>query len=97
MKTCSVQRSIKEVFPASRLAAALFRRHAALCPGCQLHLRQVQQLAQGLIALVGLSGNQNPDVQALAQSCTISTSGPTVSIAATLPTADLIRKLSESK
>ena len=44
MKTCSVQRSIKEVFPASRLAAALFRRHAALCPGCQLHLRQVQQL-----------------------------------------------------
>lgn len=59
--------------------------------------QQVQQVAQGLLALVNLNANQKPELQALAQSCTVQTSGAMVHASASVPTAEVISKLAEKK
>lgn len=59
--------------------------------------QQVQQVAQGLLALVNLNANQKPELQALAQSCSVQTSGVMVNASASVPTAEVISKLAEKK
>jgi hypothetical protein len=57
---------------------------------------QIQQLVQGLIALGNLNGEQNVDLQKLAQGARVDAKEKEVTLAVQLPVQDVITKVSEA-
>jgi hypothetical protein len=57
--------------------------------------QQVQQVAQGLVALASLNASQNLDLQLVAQGTKVNASDKLVSLALELPVADVIKKIAE--
>jgi hypothetical protein len=57
---------------------------------------QIQQLAQGLIALGNLNGEQNADLQKLAQGARVDAKEKEVTLALQLPVQDVISKVSQA-
>jgi hypothetical protein len=58
---------------------------------------QVQQVAQGLVALAVLGGGQNPELQALAQKVRIAVEDNTLNVSAAVPIDDVVQKLGTGK
>jgi hypothetical protein len=55
--------------------------------------RQIQMVAQGLLALATLNAEQNPDLKKLTQAASINVAGPILTLGAELPIADVIQRL----
>jgi hypothetical protein len=58
---------------------------------------QIQQVAQGLLALATLNAEQNPDLKKLTQSAAVSTADTLVTLKLEVPVADVIEKMAEKK
>jgi hypothetical protein len=57
--------------------------------------RQIQQVAQGLLALAAMNASQNPDLQKLTQAAAVTSSGKCVTLAIGLPVADVLARIRE--
>jgi hypothetical protein len=58
--------------------------------------QQIQQVAQGLLALAAMNASQNPDLQKLTQSAAVTSAGKCVTLAVAVPVADVIARISEN-
>ena len=58
--------------------------------------QQIQQVAQGLLALAAMNASQNPDLMKLTQAAAVTSSGKCVTLAVTVPVTDVIAKISEN-
>jgi hypothetical protein len=59
--------------------------------------QQIQQVAQGLLALAAMNASQNPDLMKLTQAAAVTSSGKCVTLAVAVPVSDVIAKISENK
>ncbi len=58
-------------------------------------VQQIQQVAQGLLALAAMNAGQNPDLQKLTQAAAVTSSGKCVTLAVAIPVTDIIAKIKE--
>jgi hypothetical protein len=57
--------------------------------------RQIQQVAQGLLALAVLNADQNPDLRRLTQAASISSSEKVITLGVDVPIADVIQRIGQ--